>query len=102
MKTLGTPITDWLEKYGDAEMTSATVRNLLTNEEALYVNSLSPVQTMVSFILCKRNQTGQLLNNEARKKIIEEYGLIERISKNGDKICFCEELNLFCRKNKTL
>lgn len=79
-----------------------TVRNLLNSEELyLYVNELGPVENMVNSIIFKRNQTSNLLNEELRSNIVKEFNLVERISKNGDLICFCEKLDLFARQQQT-
>lgn len=79
-----------------------TVRNLLTSEELyIYVNGLGPVENMVNAIIFKRNQISNLLNEDLRSNIIKEFNLVERVSKNGDLICFCEELDLFARQQKT-
>lgn len=78
-----------------------TVRNLLNSEEIyIYTNELSPVENMVNAIIYIRKQTGNLLNEDFRSNIIKEFNLIERVSKNGDLICFCEELDLFARQQK--
>ena len=55
---------------------------------------------MINEIMGRKNQTGQLLNEASRNKIRQEYNLIERISRNGDIICFCEKLNLFARQKQ--
>ena len=79
-----------------------TVRNLLNSDDLhIYVNNLSPVENMVNSIILKRNQTSNLLNEELRNNIIKELNLVERISKNGDLICFCEKLDLFARQQQT-
>ena len=80
-----------------------TVRNLLNSQDVnIYVNIYGPVENMINEIMYRKKQTGQLLNEAFRNKIRQEYNLIERISKNGDIICFCEKLNLFARqKQKT-
>lgn len=76
-----------------------TVRNLLNSKDVdIYVNDLGPVENMVNAIISKRNQTSNLLNEELRSNIINEFNLVERISKNGDLICFCEKLDLFARQ----
>lgn len=76
-----------------------TVRNLLNSEELyIYVNDIGPVENMVSAIIFKRNQTSNLLNEDLRNNIVKEFSLVERISKNGDLICFCEKLDLFARQ----
>lgn len=78
-----------------------TVRNLLNSEEIyIYTNELSPVENMVNAIIYIRKQTGNLLNEDFRSNIVKEFNLIERVSKNGDLICFCEELDLFARQQK--
>ena len=74
---------------------TTTVRNLLNSKDLyIYVNYLGPVENMVNAIISKRNQTSNLLNEELRSNIINEFNLVERISKNGDLICFCEKLDL--------
>lgn len=76
-----------------------TVRNLLNSKDVyIYVNNLGPVENMVSAIIFKRNQTSNLLNEDLRNNIVKEFSLVERISKNGDLICFCEKLDLFARQ----
>ena len=77
-----------------------TVRNLLnSSDENVYVNNHGPVENMINEIIYRKNQTGQLLNEVFRNKIRQEYNLIERVSKNGDLVCFCEKLNLFARQS---
>lgn len=79
-----------------------TVRNLLNSEELYtYVNELGPVENMINTIIFKRNQISNLLNKDLRSNIVKEFNLVERVSKNGDLICFCEELDLFARQQKT-
>lgn len=76
-----------------------TVRNLLNSKDlSIYVNDFGPVENMVNDIILKRNQTSNLLNEEFRSNIVKEFNLVERVSKNGDLICFCEELDLFARQ----
>ena len=76
-----------------------TVRNLLNSKDVyIYVNNLGPVENMVSAIILKKNQISNLLNEDFRSNIIKEFNLVERISKNGDLICFCEKLDLFARQ----
>ena len=76
-----------------------TVRNLLNSEDLyIFVNDLGPVENMVNAIILKRNQTSNLLNEDIRSNIVKEFNLVERISKNGDLICFCEKLDLFARQ----
>ena len=78
-----------------------TVRNLLnSSDENVYVNNHGPVENMINEIICRKKQTGQLLDKTFRDKIRQEYNLIERISKNGDLICFCEKLDLFSRQTQ--
>jgi hypothetical protein len=78
------------------------VRNLLDSEELyIYVNDRSPVENMINAIILKRNQTSNLLNEDIRSNIIKEFNLVERVSKNGDLICFCEKLDLFARQQQT-
>lgn len=80
-----------------------TVRNLLNREELyIYVNELGPVENMVNAIILKRNQTNNLLNEEFRSNIVKEFNLVERVSKNSDLICFCEELDLFARQQSNI
>lgn len=79
-----------------------TVRNLLNSEDLyIYVNELNPVENIINAIILKRNQASNLLNEDLRSDIIKEFNLVDRVSKNGDLICFCEELNLFARQQKT-
>lgn len=76
-----------------------TVRNLLNSKDIhIYVNELGPVDNMVNAIIFRRNQTSNLLNEEFRSNVVKEFNLVERVSKNGDLICFCEELGLFARQ----
>ena len=78
-----------------------TVRNLLNSQDVnIYVNNYGPVENMINEIIVRNKQTGQLLNEASRNKIRQEYNLIERISKNGDLICFCEKMNLFSRQTQ--
>ena len=78
-----------------------TVRNLLNAADVNeYVNNHGPVENMINEIIYRKKQTGQLLNEAFRNKIRQEYNLIERISKNGDLICFCEKMNLFSRQTQ--
>ena len=80
-----------------------TVRDLLNSRDVhIYVNEMGPVENMVNAIILQRNQTSNLLNEEFRNNIIKEFNLVERVSKNGDLICFCEELDLFARQQQTL
>ncbi len=76
-----------------------TVRNLLNSEDLyIYVNDLGPVENMVNAIILKMNKASNLLNEDLRSNIVKEFNLVERISKNGDLICFCEKLDLFARQ----
>jgi len=76
-----------------------TVRNLLNSKELyIYVNDIGPVENMINAIILKKNQISNLLNEDLRSNIIKEFNLVERISKNGDLICFCEKLDLFARQ----
>ena len=78
---------------------TTTVRNLLNSEDLyIYTNERGPVENMVNAIIYKRKQTGYLLNEDFRSDIVKEFNLIERVSKNGDLICFCEQLHLFARQ----
>lgn len=77
-----------------------TVNNLDFSTRATFINDFSPVENMVSFIIGENKQNSNLLNKQLRNSIIEKYSLIERISKNGDKICVCDELGLFARQSK--
>ena len=80
-----------------------TVRNLLNASDVnVYVNNHGPVENMINEIICRKNQTGQLLVKTFRDKIRHEYNLIERTSKNGDLICFCEKMNLFSRQTQKI
>lgn len=80
-----------------------TVRNLLDSKDVyIYVNELGPVENMVNAVILKRKQTSNLLNEDLRSNIVKEFNLVERVSKNGDLICFCEELDLFARQKKHL
>lgn len=77
-----------------------TINKLDFSTKVTFMNDFSPVENMVSFIIGENKQNGNLLNKELRNSIIDKYGLIERTSKNGDKICFCDELGLFARQFK--
>lgn len=81
-----------------------TTVNYLENSKnnTFFINDLGPVDNMISAIICDQKQTNYLLNPEHREKIKNKYSLTERISKNGDKICFCEELSMFSRQQKKL
>ena len=76
------------------------VNNLDFSTKATFINDFSPVENMVSFIIGENKQNSNLLNKELRNSIIDKYALIERTSKNGDKICICDELGLFARQCK--
>jgi len=77
-----------------------TVRNLLNDKEQyLYVNDLGALENMVNAIIFKTNQTINLLDAELRSNIVKEFNLVERVSRNGDLICFCEKFDLFARQH---
>lgn len=76
-----------------------TVRNLLNSKEVgTFVNSFTPKYNLISTIILQRKQTSLLLCKEHRQKIENENKIVEKISANGDKIAFCESLNLFARQ----
>jgi len=77
-----------------------TVNTLDFSTKATFINDLSPVENMVSFIIGENKQNSNLLNEKLRNSIIEKYNLIERTSKNNDKICICDELGFFARQHK--
>ncbi len=82
-------------------MTDTTiVKNIITNEEMVYVNDKDTVQNMVNAIIAQRRQYSNLLSSTLRNEIIAKYNLQERISRNEkDYICYCEELDLIARRS---
>ena len=78
---------------------NTTVRNLLNRKEtSLFVNNFTPKHNLISHIICERNQTSQILNKDFRTGIEKDLNIVEKTSKNGDLIAFCEELNLIARQ----
>jgi hypothetical protein len=76
-----------------------TVTNILNrNEKSLFVNDFDPKHNLISHIICQRNQTSLLLDQDHRKKLELELEIKEGISKNGDKLAFCYKLDLIARQ----
>ena len=78
-----------------------TVRNLLDNsKESLFVNNYSPKHNLISYVICERKQTGQILNEDFRNELEKEVNIVEKTSKNGDLIAFSIELDLIARQKQ--
>ena len=74
------------------------VRNLLTNEECVYINDLSLIENMVNEIILREKSTSNLLNKEFREKIKSENNLKIHTSKiTGQFFVFCEKHNLIAK-----
>ena len=72
-----------------------TVKNVLTNDEMIFINDLSLVENMVNAIISIEKKTSNLLNDGVRKKIIAENNLTEHISKiTGRPFVYCEKYDL--------
>jgi hypothetical protein len=77
------------------------VKNVSTDEKMVFVNGLSLVDNMVNAILQVEKKTGDLLNNNLRKKIIEDNNLAERASKKpGRTYVYCEKHDLYAYTEK--
>lgn len=74
------------------------VRNLLTNEESVYVNDQSLIENMINAIILKEKATSNLLNKKFREKIKNENNLKLHTSKiTGQCFVFCEKHNLIAK-----
>ena len=74
------------------------VRNLLTNEESVYINDLSLIENMINEIILKEKATSNLLNKKFREKIKNENNLKIHTSKiTGQCFVFCEKHNLIAK-----
>ncbi len=72
-----------------------TVKNVLTNEEMIFINNLTLVENMVNAIICIEKKTSNLLNDSFREKIIAENNLAEHTSKTtGRSFVYCEKYDL--------
>ena len=72
-----------------------TVKNLLINEEMIFINNLSLMDNMVNAIIYIEKKTDNLMNESLRKKIIAENNLTEHISKiTGRPFVYCEKYDL--------
>lgn len=49
-------------------MKKTQITNLLTGEKEIYVNNLSLAENLINNALIRSNQSGQLLNDEFRKR----------------------------------
>ena len=75
-----------------------TVRNILTNQESIFVNDFTPKHNLINQIILNRKQTSLILDKNHRSKIEKELNIVEKLSLNGDKIAFCYELDLMARQ----
>ena len=74
------------------------IKNLLTNEESVYINDLSLIDNMINDIILKEKATSNLLNKKLREKIKNENNLKIHISKiTGQCFVYCEKHNLIAR-----
>ena len=74
------------------------VKNLITNEEALFVNDLSLEENIVSQIIIGNKQTGNLINQDFRNKIKAEHPIQTSVSTiTGREFAFCESKDLHAR-----
>ena len=76
--------------------------NLVSSETiCTYVNSLSTVETMVSYLLGGCFNVPSLLHDEAaRKQMVTRYNLVEQDSANGfSKYCYCADFDIVARSN---
>jgi hypothetical protein len=77
------------------------VKNVSTDEKMVFVNGLSLVDNMVNAILQVEKKAGDLLNDNLRKKIIEDNNLVERESKKpGRTYVYCEKHDLYAYTEK--
>lgn len=77
------------------------VKNVLTNEEMIFVNDLSLVENMVNAVIYIEKKPSNLLDKNLRKKIIEDNNLIEHTSKiTGRTFVFCEKYDLIVHAEK--
>lgn len=74
------------------------VKNLLTNEETLFVNSLSLTENIVSTIIIQEKRTGQLLNEDYRNEIKKQFPIKEATSTlTGRQFAYCESKDLHAK-----
>jgi len=75
-----------------------TVRNVITNEESIYINDLPLIENMINAIILKEKATSNLLNKKFREKIKNENNLIIHTSKiTGQGFVFCEKHDLIAK-----
>ena len=74
------------------------VRNLLTNEESIYINDLPLIENMINAIILKEKATSNLLNKKFREKIKNENNLKLHTGKiTGQLFVFCEKHDLIAK-----
>lgn len=77
------------------------VRNVLTNEESVYINDLSLIENMINAIILKEKATSNLLNKKFREKIKNENNLKLHTSKiTGRSFVYCEKYDLIAHTEK--
>ena len=77
------------------------VRNVLTNDEMIFVNDLSLIDNMVNAVIHIEKKISNLLNESLRKKIIAENNLVEHTSKiTGRPFVYCEKYDLIAHIEK--
>ena len=78
-----------------------TVKNLLINEEMIFINDSSLVDNMVNAIIYLEKKTSNLLNDSLREKIIADNNLAEHTSKiTGRTFVYCEKYDLIAHEEK--
>ena len=77
------------------------VKNVLTKEELIFVNSLSLVENMVNAVIHIEKKTSNILDENLRKKIIVDNNLFEHTSKiTGRTFVYCEKYDLIAHTKK--
>ena len=77
------------------------VRNVLTNDEMIFVNDLSLIDNMVNAVIHIEKKISNLLNESLRKKIIADNKLAEHTSKiTGRSFVYCEKYDLIAHIEK--
>jgi hypothetical protein len=76
------------------------VKNLITNEETIFVNSLSLTENIVSTIILESKRTGQLINEDYRNEIKKQFPIVEAKSTiTGRQFAYCESKHLHAKFN---
>lgn len=74
------------------------VKNLITNEETIFVNSLSLTENIVSTIILESKRTGQLINEDYRNEIKKQFPIKEAKSTlTGRQFAYCESKDLHAK-----